>query len=91
MPLQSSSILTAVYAGSVKNGFGEREVRQIMPRVTALQRIGAPVAGQVPADPPAAAMELRYARRNLIFLVLAASAACLTQSEQAVGARAGAN
>lgn len=35
-----------VYAGSVKNGFGEREVRQLMPRLKALQRPRTPFAGR---------------------------------------------
>ena len=36
-----------VYAGSVKNGFGEREVRQIMPRLKALHRARSPFAGKL--------------------------------------------
>jgi len=35
-----------VYAGSVKNGFGEREVRQLMPGLKALQRDRTPFAGK---------------------------------------------
>lgn len=35
-----------VYAGSVKSGFGEREVRSLMPRLKALQRAGSPFAGR---------------------------------------------
>ena len=35
-----------VYAGSVKNGFGEREVSQILPRLKALHRARTPFAGK---------------------------------------------
>jgi bifunctional non-homologous end joining protein LigD len=35
-----------VYAGSVKNGFGEREVRQLMPRLKALHRECSPFGGK---------------------------------------------
>lgn len=35
-----------IYAGSVKNGFGEREVRQLAPRLKALARKGSPFAGK---------------------------------------------
>lgn len=36
-----------VYAGSVKNGFGEREVRQVLPRLKALQRPRSPFKGKL--------------------------------------------
>lgn len=35
-----------VYAGSVKNGFGEREVRDLLPRLKALVRPSSPFAGK---------------------------------------------
>ena len=36
-----------VYAGSVKNGFGEREVRQLAPRLKALERRRSPFHGKL--------------------------------------------
>lgn len=36
-----------VYAGSVKNGFGAREVQQVLPRLKALSRLRTPFAGKL--------------------------------------------
>jgi len=53
-----------VYAGSVKNGFGEREVRQIMPRLRALDRTRSPFAGVQPTA--TAGDRLHYVEPELV-------------------------
>jgi len=54
-----------IYAGSVKNGFGEREVRQLAPRLKALERQRSPFAGR--AQPTASGGDrLHFAEPRLV-------------------------
>ena len=54
-----------VYAGSVKNGFGEREVRQLAPRLKVLERKRSPFSGK-PQPTASGGDRLHFAEPRLV-------------------------